>query len=346
MNGYFFDKRTVLGRGENMLRIIAISSLLWLCIGCSVETVAGAKSNAVPRDNGAVARAKGDPPAHRITPKNIPVPVRAPRAAPEAFVERRKIWDTPHPPPATSLPNPDAKLEAAFRRAEQRARRANEGFFRCRRYVDGWLRLADPDSGLIPRNRKQRFWNAKDSAADNYPFMVLTAAITDRALFDGRMREMLRSETKLTSRVDRLPDTYVFATKRFQTPTPRMDAILFGASEYIKDGLLPLTEWLGPSPWSERMLGILDDMWKHAAVDTPYGKIVSKNVELNGELLQTLSRVYWMTGQERYLDWACRLGDYYLLGGHHPTRDFARLRQRDEHQPGVQVTFPTDATMF
>ncbi|GAJ15655.1 unnamed protein product, partial [marine sediment metagenome] len=90
---------------------------------------------------------------------------------------------------------------------------ANEGFRRCRNFVAGWLKHADPKTGLIPRNlsRDKDIWNAKDSAADNYPFMVLTAAITDRSLFEGRMLDMLRTETKLTSRIGAMPDTYSFS---------------------------------------------------------------------------------------------------------------------------------------
>jgi hypothetical protein len=53
------------------------------------------------------------------------------------------------------------------------------------------------------------------------------------------------------------------------------------------------------------------------------------NVEVNGEQLQVLSRLYWMTGEQKYLDWAIRLGDYYLLGENHPTRDFEALRLND-----------------
>lgn len=33
-----------------------------------------------------------------------------------------------------------------------------------------------------------------------------------------------------------------------------------------------------------------------------------------------------MTGEKKYLDYAIRLGDYYLLGNHHPTRNFNRLK--------------------
>ncbi|NQV33913.1 MAG: hypothetical protein HQ515_14560, partial [Phycisphaeraceae bacterium] len=208
-----------------------------------------------------------------------------------------------------------------FSQAQANGKLANEGFRRCHHFVTGWLALADPDTGLIPRNTKDRYWNAKDSAADNYPFMVLTTAFTDRAMFDGVMKTMLDTEIKLTSRIDSLPDTYDFAKQAFRDDTPSLDSIMFGSSEYIKDGLLPLTEWLGPSPWYDRMIHILDDMWKHASVDTPHGKIVSTNVEVNGEMLQALSRITWMTGDRKYLDWAVRLGDYYLLDQHHPTRD-------------------------
>jgi len=195
--------------------------------------------------------------------------------------------------------------------------------------VEGWLALADPESGLIPRNSKKLHWNAEDAAADNYSFMVLTSSFTNRERFNGRMREMLATEIKVTSRIDSLPDTFDFKSQAFSSQKPNLYRILLNSSEYIKDGLLPLTEWLGKSPWSDRMISILDDMWKHASIDTPYGKIISTNIETNGEMLQALSRIYWMTGNEKYLEWAIRLGNYYLLGNHHPTRDSTLLKLRD-----------------
>jgi hypothetical protein len=218
-----------------------------------------------------------------------------------------------------------------FMQALENGRLANEGFVRCQRFVQGWLKYADPKTGLIPRNltKDKDIWNAQDAAADNYPFMVLTAAITDRQLFNGRMLDMLRAETKLTSRIGNLPDTYSFSQQGFAQAEPDITRIIFGSAEYVKDGLLPLTEWLGKSPWCDRMLAILDDIWKHAPIETKYGRIISTNVEVNGEMLQTLSRIYWMTGEKKYLDWAIRLGDYYLLDGHHPTRDEKMLRLRD-----------------
>jgi len=228
-------------------------------------------------------------------------------------------------------PGADSETEALFKRARENARRACEQFRRCRKFVQGWLRHADPQTGLIPRNlsRSRDIWNAQDSAADNYPFMVLTCALTDRPLFEGRMLQMLKTERRLTSRLGPLPDTYSFSKGTFASEKPNLQSIIFGSSEYVKDGLLALTEYLGPSPWSERMLEIEDAVWERAPVQTKFGRIPSKNVEVNGEQLQALSRLFWFTGKRKYLQWAIRLGDYYLLGAHHPTRDFNSLRLRD-----------------
>ncbi len=233
----------------------------------------------------------------------------------ETFPEMRKIWD--REPVRPSL-------------AERNARQAAEAFYRCRKFVDGWMAHADPKTGLIPRNlRGSNYWNGRDAAADNYPFMVLTAAMTDRALFEGRMLQMLRTEIKLTCRVDRLPEDWSFATQSWRREKVNLDALIFEGAEYVKDGLLYIAEWLGPSPWSERMIGIIDDIWKNATIETPFGKIPTLNFEVNGDLLQACSRLYWFTGDRKYLDWAIRLGDYYLLGNQHPTRDMAELKLGD-----------------
>ena len=247
----------------------------------------------------------------------------------EGFPEMRKVWDTPVPAPTP--PASDVRVEAAFRLAEKHARQANEAFYRSRRFIDGWLAYADPATGLIPRNLtvSRDFWNGRDSAADNYPFMVLTAAMTGLPSLQSRMLDMLRTETKLTCRVDRIPDDYSFSKKGWRREKVDLDAMIFEGAEYVKDGLLPITEWLGPSPWSERAIGIVDDIWKNAPVETPFGKISTLNFEVNGDLLQACSRLYWFTGERKYLDWAIRLGDYYLLGTNHPTRDLPELKLGD-----------------
>ena len=183
----------------------------------------------------------------------------------------------------------------------------------CWRYSQGWLQWSDPKTGLLPHDLKGgSYWNAKDCAADNYPFLVITTFMTDRALFNTRMPQILESEQRLCNRLDRLPDDYDFQKQGFRTPDYKLEDLIFGASEYIKDGLIPLTEWVGPSRWSERMCQLMDDIWKNAAVDTEVGKVPSRSHEVAGDLLQALARMSWMTGNPAYKQEAYTLAAYFL----------------------------------
>ena len=236
----------------------------------------------------------------------------------------------------------------AFAEASANGRLANEAFVRSDRLMMDWLTLADPRSGLLPRTATadRDIWNAKDAAADLYPFLVLTAWYTRPALYEGLMQEMLLTETALTSRLGRLPDTYSFSKQGFADARIDTAAIMFGGSEYVKDGLMPITELLGATPWRARMLGIVEDLWRYAPIETRYGRIVSLDPEVNGDMLLVLSRLYWMTRDARYLDYAKRLGDYYLLDTNHPTRDFARLRLRDHGNEVVSGLTELYATLM
>jgi hypothetical protein len=218
-----------------------------------------------------------------------------------------------------------------FQKAADNGALAAEGFQRCEHFVQDWLTYADPASKLIPRNlhKDVDLWNANDCAADNYPFMVLTSFYTNQARFNGVMREMLKNERRLTSRVKSLPDDYSFSKKGFMHDEVNMGRIVFGTAEYCKDGLMPLTEWLGHSPWSERMMEMLRDLDEQIDVANELQFSVTVNTEVNGELLQVLSRVYWMTGEKRFLDWAVKIGDHFLLGEGYPLKSVNNLRLRD-----------------
>jgi len=192
-------------------------------------------------------------------------------------------------------------VDTSWNLAEQNAKQSQRAIQFCRRYAHGWLVHVDPGSGLVPRNLTgDAYWNAKDAAADNYPFMVLTAHITDDHYLKEVVQEILAQEQKLTNRLDSLPDDFLFATQNFRTEKPNPDDITFGAAEYAKDGLMPISEWIGPSPWLDRMKQLTRDVFKHIAHDSPAGKIPSQDVEVIGDLLQVTSRLYWMTGDEDY----------------------------------------------
>ena len=155
-----------------------------------------------------------------------------------------------------------------FQAATVNAELAHESYVRCLNFTLAWLQHRDPESGLIPSNltAKTDLWEPHNSAADNYAFMVLTAYLLDQDLYKGPMLEILNAEKELTSRVGSLPDTWSFSKKDFHAEDVVMDWIIFGTSEYIKDGILPITEYIGESPWMDRMMEMLDDLGEHYTV--------------------------------------------------------------------------------
>jgi len=165
----------------------------------------------------------------------------------------------------------DIKFNMAdFEEASENGKLVNEGFNRCINYVNAWMKFADPATGLIPRNinDSRDYWNAWDAAADNYPFMVLTSSFVMPDFFKGTALKMLESEEKFTSRIGSLPDTYSFSKQGFKNELADTSQVIFGSAEYMKDGLIPVTEWLGQSRWSDRMLAILNDLPKLVRVVT------------------------------------------------------------------------------
>ncbi len=214
--------------------------------------------------------------------------------------ETRELW----------VPSPD---KPDWQRAERSSRYAGIALNKVQRWLrECCLPIRDEKSGLFRATGP--VWNYRDTAADCYPFYVWAAYFTDEEVLRTVMLDTLAAEQRLCNHVDRLPVPYNMDTGK--KLVNGFDAMVFGASEYAKDGLVPIVEITGrDSPWCARLRGIIDDIFKHARYDTPYGKIPSKNIEVNGELLQMLPRLHGMTDDEKYLDWAHRLADYYLLPG-------------------------------
>lgn len=210
--------------------------------------------------------------------------------------------------------------KATLARAEASAKIAGYALSKVQRWLhEKALPVIDADTGLYPADGK---WNYRDTAADCYPFLCWAAFVTDKKALDGPVRNILYAEQKLCNHLDRIPTPYDWQNnKKIEVD---YDELIFQASEYVKDGLIAIVEVTGKDEWFERMLAIEEDIWKHARYDTPFGKIPSKNIEVNGEQLQALVRLYTMTGREQFLTWAERLADYYFA-----QPDFVPTRLRD-----------------
>lgn len=211
--------------------------------------------------------------------------------------------------------------DAAFARAEASAEIAGYSISKVQRWLhERALPIIDEETGLYPADGR---WNYRDTAADCYPFLCWAAHLVDKEALYGPVLKVLEAEQRLCNHVDRIPVRFDWSKKTKDTSV-NYDTLVFGASEYVKDGLIAIVEATGKGPWYERMKGIQEDIWKHAQVDSPHGKIPSTNVEVNGEQIQALLRLFTMSGDERFLTWAERLADFHL-----DNADYVPARLRD-----------------
>jgi hypothetical protein len=178
------------------------------------------------------------------------------------------------------------------------------------RVLKAWLEAADPRTLLLPdrldADPAKRVYTPHNSGADLYPYLVLTAHLTDPDLVEGRLLEMLRNEVRYTSARASVPGNLDLSTGKLGPPS------LFGAGEYAKDGLVSVTEYLGHSPWFYRMVDLMADAMAQAPVPSRFGRLPASDTELNGDYLQALVRLAAMTGDARFLEWARRIGDAYV----------------------------------
>jgi len=215
--------------------------------------------------------------------------------------------------------------------ARANAAEAQKAFIAGKKLITGWWDLRDTDTALIPenlRNPKVRHWTPKNSAADNWPFMVIAARFVDRSFFDNECLKTLADEQRLTNRVRRLPDDFDLLANRFVSPKVDLTRIIFGSAEYAKDGLISITEILGTdTPYFQRMRDLTDDILAESRVETRFGPIPASDHEVNGDMLQVLSRLWWATRDDRYMEMGARIAQHFLLDA--PPAKADRLRLRD-----------------
>lgn len=181
----------------------------------------------------------------------------------------------------------------------------------ARRWLDAEIKEADRVSGLLMNSPSNRVWNTADTASDVYPFFTWAAYLLAPEVFDKQSRRILDFERSQTCARGRLPWNYD-TTRRAPAPLDE-DRLIFGASEYVKDGLVPIVELVGRGPWADRIREIEEDCFAFALWDTPAGRLPMNNLEVNGDHLQSLARLFAMTRDQRYLEWAQRIAEHYFI---------------------------------
>ncbi|MCZ2154962.1 MAG: hypothetical protein LC114_13855 [Bryobacterales bacterium] len=207
--------------------------------------------------------------------------------------------------------------EVLFSRAQANGRDFDAALSSTKRLLHAWLADADAGTLLLPdripgrshglkAGDTSRLYTPHNSGADLYPYLVLTANLTDRNLYSGRLLEMLRNELRYTTVQESIPANLEMTTGELGPPS------LFGAGEYAKDGLLAITEYLGRTPWYYRMVDLIADAMARAPVDSRFGKLPASDAELNGDFLQALVRLETMTNDRRFVEWSRRIASAYF----------------------------------
>jgi hypothetical protein len=141
----------------------------------------------------------------------------------------RQLWDP-------------APVQPDWARAERSAQYAGIALSKVQRWLyDCCLPVRDKRSGLFRPTGPE--WNFQDTAADCYPFYVWAAYYTDLDVLNTVMVETLEAEQRLCNHMDRLPVAYDM--DKGEKVAGNFDSMIFGASEYAKDGLVPIVEITG-----------------------------------------------------------------------------------------------------
>jgi hypothetical protein len=250
-------------------------------------------------DFGFKARVWGQLQQAGILPPQLPI-YSEPNALPDRVTARRLVVAALH----DALARNDFEQVAMFN-----AILSQEAFQRAYRALRAWDAVRDPNTGLVPHATSPFYneWDGEDVAADLFPHLLIASIYLDPGQ-KASWVQVLDSEREICGTMSCRVELDSGAIVEED-----LDIRIFGTSEYVKDGLLAVSERFGSGPWFGRMREAVDAILEVAYVEAQAGPIPSNGTEANGELLQVLPRLHWATGDERYLRMAERIGEAYLF---------------------------------
>jgi len=234
-------------------------------------------------------------------------------------------------PPAYALAEEsDVPWAVASERAEIFAQCAGN----ARQIVLGWLEhRRDPETHLYSRGRR---WDWHNEAADHYSSLVLVGWCIEPEWIQpgGTLHTTLQNAKRLCVTPSGIPATY-----DLQTGTQGPSSVGRHA-EWLRDGLIRIVEVLGTdNDWCREMVRLVDAILSAAPSRGGLARLAG-GAEAQGNLLQTLARLYVMSGNQRYLEAAEELADTYLLDD--PIAAVGRFHSGDhncELVPGLAELF-------
>lgn len=166
----------------------------------------------------------------------------------------------------------------------------------AQRLLMGWIEnKQDPQTHLFS---KRKVWNYHNEAADHYASMVMIAHYVKPELNEsgGRLHQTMVSCHNLCMTENGLLTLYDLGTMS-RGPEASLDRL----SEWLRDGLMRVAENMGTDNiWYEEFERLTDAMLAEADRRGGIAKTFTKP-EFIGHMLQSLSRLYVMSGKKEYL---------------------------------------------
>ena len=216
--------------------------------------------------------------------------------------------DTPVRPAEKIIPDP--LLDQCLERGESYA----ECGLSARRLLQGWMKNNyDPETKLVfrkVRGRRLR-WDYHDVAADYYSSLVHVANhVAPETIQPGaKLHETLLASQRICATANGIPGVYYHDTGKVEG-----EATYLALSEWLRDGLIRIVENLGAENiWYDELCRLSDAMIRVAKDRGGLYSQCSDSTEALGNMLQSLSRLYVISGDKRYLEAAEEIGDALLL---------------------------------
>jgi hypothetical protein len=269
--------------------IFGIVSLVVLVLG--VTTVPAFKFK---------ARVRGRLQQAGILPPSLPL-YEEPIAPPNRVTSRRLLVAALHDALARNDYEQAAMLNAIL---------SQEAFQRAYRTLKAWETVRDPNTGLVPwaTSSWYRQWNLHAVGANLFSHLLIASYYLD-PVNQASWEQVIANEREICGAMPCSIDI----PSGMVVEEDLSDDVIGAAIEYTRDGLLGVTERLGPGLWFDRLREGTDAILDAAHVETRAGLIPSNELQDNGALLQLLPRLYWATGDERYLQMAERIAEAYLF---------------------------------
>jgi hypothetical protein len=167
---------------------------------------------------------------------------------------------------------------------------SQEAYQRAYRTLKAWETVRDPDTGLIPWAVSPFYqeWDLGAVGANLYSHLLIASHYLDPA-GQASWEKAIVTEREMCGP---MPCSIDLSSR----------TVMEKETEDV----------MGPGIWFDRLLEGTDAILDAAHVETRVGAIPSNELQENGALLQLLPRLYWATGDERYLQMAERIAEVYL----------------------------------